>query len=132
LRGVSQAVLFTTGHAEGDSANAISATAVPGQTLAIYMGVAQYAEIAAALIARGHATDTPVAVIESGTTERQRVIRTVLGKLAAAQTDLGIEPPALLIVGETTRCAERYSWFEPSRVETFGDDPARSKARVSY
>ena len=88
------------------------------------MGVAQYAEIAAALIAKGYACETPVAVVESGTTDRQRVVRTVLGRLAAAQAALEIEPPALLIVGETTRYADRYSWFAPSKVEHFADEPA--------
>jgi uroporphyrin-III C-methyltransferase / precorrin-2 dehydrogenase / sirohydrochlorin ferrochelatase len=131
LRGVSQAVLLTTGRTEGEGAAAL-AEFRPGQTLALYMGVAQYAEISAALISHGHSPDTPVAVVENGTTERQRVIRTVLGKLAHAQAELQIAPPALLIVGETTRFAERYSWFAPSKVEIFGDESARARARVSY
>jgi uroporphyrin-III C-methyltransferase/precorrin-2 dehydrogenase/sirohydrochlorin ferrochelatase len=131
LRGVSQGVLLTTGHTQDESSAAL-AQFRPGQTLALYMGVAQYSEISAALIAHGHSTDTPVAIVENGTTERQRVIRTVLGKIAQAQAAFEIAPPALLIVGETTRFAERYSWFEPSRVEFFGDESSHSRARVSY
>jgi uroporphyrin-III C-methyltransferase/precorrin-2 dehydrogenase/sirohydrochlorin ferrochelatase len=131
LRGVAQAVLFTTGHTRDDGTPVIGEFKA-GQTLALYMGVAQYAEIAAALIAQGYARDTPVAVVESGTTDRQRVVRTALGSLAAAQAELGIRPPALLIVGETTRYAERYSWFAPSRIERFADEPAGENARVSY
>jgi uroporphyrin-III C-methyltransferase/precorrin-2 dehydrogenase/sirohydrochlorin ferrochelatase len=131
LRGVSQAVLLTTGHTSADG-TPIVGEFKEGQTLALYMGVAQYGEIADALIAKGYALETPVAVVESGTTDRQRVVRTVLGRLAAAQTALEIHPPALLIVGETTRYAERYSWFAPSRIERFGDEPAGESARVSY
>lgn len=131
LRGVSQAVLLTTGHTQDDGIAAVP-DFQPGQTLALYMGVAQYAQISAALIARGHSPETAVAVVENGTTERQRVIRTVLGKLAEAQAALAITPPALLIVGETTRFAERYSWFEPSKIEFFGDESAQTRARVSY
>ena len=82
LRGVSHGVLLTTGHTQDERAAAL-AEFRPGQTLALYMGVAQYSEIGAALIAHGHDRDTPVAVVENGTTERQRVIRTVLGKLGA-------------------------------------------------
>jgi len=130
LRGVAQAALLTTGHAS-DEGTPATPEFRPGQTLALYMGVAQYAEIAAALIANGHPRETPVAVVESGTTDRQRVIRTVLGSLGAAQAALEIRPPALLIVGETTRYADRYSWFAPSKVEHFADEPAES-ARVSY
>jgi uroporphyrin-III C-methyltransferase/precorrin-2 dehydrogenase/sirohydrochlorin ferrochelatase len=130
LRGVAQTVVLTTGHASDDGAPT-TAEFQPGQTLALYMGVAQYAEIAAALLAKGYASETPVAVVESGTTDRQRVVRTVLGSLAAAQAALDIQPPALLIVGETTRYADRYSWFAPSKVEHF-DEPAADAARVSY
>jgi uroporphyrin-III C-methyltransferase/precorrin-2 dehydrogenase/sirohydrochlorin ferrochelatase len=131
LRGVSQAVLLTTGHTRDDGTPIIGEYQ-PGQTLALYMGVAQYAEIAAALIAKGYAHETPVAVVESGTTDRQRVVRTALGLLAAAQEALDIRPPALLIVGETTRYAERYGWFAPSKVEHFAAEPAAGSARVSY
>ena len=73
-----------------------------------------------------------MAVVESGTTDRQRVVRTVLGSLAAAQVALEIQPPALLIVGETTRYAERFSWFAPSKIEHFADESAAERARVSY
>jgi len=131
LRGVAQAVLLTTGHTQ-DERGAVLAEFRPGQTLALYMGVAQYAEIAAALIAHGHDPETPVAVVESGTTVRQRVVRTALRSLGDAQAALAIRPPALLIVGETTRFAERYGWFEPSKVETFGGESAEARARVSY
>jgi uroporphyrin-III C-methyltransferase/precorrin-2 dehydrogenase/sirohydrochlorin ferrochelatase len=131
LRGVAQAVLLTTGHTSDDGTPTTLGFQA-GQTLALYMGVAQYGEIGAALIAKGHASETPVAVVESGTTERQRVVRTVLGSLGAAQAALDIRPPALLLVGETTRYADRYSWFAPGKVEHFADEPARDDARVSY
>jgi uroporphyrin-III C-methyltransferase/precorrin-2 dehydrogenase/sirohydrochlorin ferrochelatase len=131
LRGVSHGVLLITGHTQDANAAAL-AQFRPGQTLALYMGVAQYSEIGAALIQHGHDPGTPVAIVENGTTERQRVIRTVLGKLGRAQAELAIAPPALLIVGETTRFAERYSWFEPSKVEVFGHESSQARARVSY
>ncbi len=131
LRGVAQAVLLTTGHTRDDGTPAIGEYQ-PGQTLALYMGVAQYAEIADALIGKGYARETPVAVVESGTTDRQRVVRTRLSGLAAAAAALHIQPPALLIVGETTRYAERYSWFAPSKIEYFADESPGESADVSY
>jgi len=131
LRGVSQAVLLTTGHTREDGTPDLGEFR-PGQTLALYMGVAQYAEISDALVKNGHAPDTPCAIVESGTTDRQRVIRTALASLAAAQSALEVHPPALLIVGETTRYAERFSWFAPSKVVHFGTESAPARARVSY
>ncbi len=131
LRGVSQAVVLTTGHTIDDAAPTLQDFR-PGQTLALYMGVAQYAEVSATLIAAGHDPATPAAIVESGTTPQQRVVRTTLRCLAAAQAALEIRPPALLIVGETTRFAERYSWFGPSRIETYEDESAEPRARASY
>jgi uroporphyrin-III C-methyltransferase / precorrin-2 dehydrogenase / sirohydrochlorin ferrochelatase len=131
LRGVSQAVVLTTGHTVGDSIPTLPDFR-PGQTLALYMGVAQYGEVGAALIAAGHDPATPVAIIESGTTPQQRVVRTTLRCVGAAQAALEVRPPALLIVGETTRFAERYSWFGPSRVEIYEDESAEPRARASY
>ena len=52
--------------------------------------------------------------------------------LGDAQEALGIQPPALLLVGETVRFAERYSWFEPSKVEIFSDGSKSARSRVSY
>src|SRR5690606_10471140 len=83
LRGVAHAVLLTTGHAEEHTAAALAEAPV-GQTLAFYMGVARYDEIREELLRRGYAPETPVAVVESGTTDRQRVIRTALRSLARA------------------------------------------------
>jgi len=60
------------------------------------------------------------------------VIRTSLRSLAAAPEALGIEPPALLLVGETTRFAERYSWFAPGRIEHYEDAPADSRVYIGF
>lgn len=132
LRGVAQAVLVTTGHTRDAARAASLASLAPGQTLALYMGVAQYAEVCATLLENGHAPETPVAVIENGTTDRQRVVRTVLRDLVEARDHFDIRPPALLVVGETTRLAERYSWFAPGKLEVFATEPTDELARASY
>ena len=112
LRGVAHALLITTGHAE-DHASVDLAAFRPGQTLALYMGVAHLASIADELVGNGHAAETPVAVVERGTTPKQRVIRTTLGDLGRVSAEHQVESPALLLVGETVRHAERYRWFAP-------------------
>ncbi|HEX6992829.1 MAG TPA: siroheme synthase CysG [Gammaproteobacteria bacterium] len=130
LRNVSRALLITTGH-EGNDASSDLASFRPGQTLALYMGVAHYAGIAADLIRLGHAPDTPATVIEKGTTDAQRVIRTVLRLLPEAAERLAVEPPALLVVGETARLAERFAWFAPGAVHVYDDRAAQAASRVS-
>ncbi len=116
-RGAAQSVVLTTGHTERGIAE-VSAFA-PGQTLALYMGVAKYSVIAERLIERGYDRQTPVAVVERGTTEDQRVISTELEKLGVAAEAHSVESPALLIVGETSRFARDHGWFVPDRLITF-------------
>jgi uroporphyrin-III C-methyltransferase/precorrin-2 dehydrogenase/sirohydrochlorin ferrochelatase len=118
LRGVTQTVLLTTGHTES-SADAGLGLLPPGQTLALYMGVARYPELAATLIAAGNDPSSPVAVVERGTLPEQRVVVTSLGALAEAAAALEIESPALLLIGATTPLAARYGWFAPERIVVY-------------
>lgn len=130
LRNVSRALLITTGHANNDESSDL-ASFRPGQTLAIYMGVAQYGKIAADLIRLGHAPNTPATIVERGTTEAQRVIQTELQLLSEAAAHLGVTPPALLVVGETARLAERFGWFGASSFQVYDERTAWRSARVS-
>ena len=127
LRGVTQTVLLTTGHTESSAAPDLGI--VPrGQTLALYMGVARYGAIASTLLAAGNSPELPVAIIERGTLPEQRVVTTTLADLAEAAPALGIESPALLLVGETTGLAERYGWFAPERHVTYKGSQSRRLA----
>ncbi len=127
LRGVTQSVLLTTGHTES-SADLDLGRAPSGKTLALYMGVARYAQIAETLLAAGNSPELPVAIIERGTLPEQRVITTSLTDLAEAATALEIQSPALLLVGATTGLAERYGWFAPERHVTYKGTRSRQNA----
>jgi uroporphyrin-III C-methyltransferase/precorrin-2 dehydrogenase/sirohydrochlorin ferrochelatase len=80
------------------------------------MAIANFGAIASRLIELGHPDDLPVAVIENGTTDRQRVIRSTLKKLPTIAAEQNIQSPALLLIGQTVRYAERYGWFNPRAV----------------
>jgi len=87
-----------TGHAGAVGADGgpdWEALARVGGTLVVLMGVTTRAAIAAALVRGGRAPDTPVAVIQDGTTPAQRVVRTTLSHLA----DVELGPPAVIVVG---------------------------------
>jgi uroporphyrinogen III methyltransferase/synthase len=64
-------------------------------TLVILMGMMTRQEIADALQRGGKPADTPIAVVERGTTARQRVERTTLDRLAGVELD----SPAVIVVG---------------------------------
>ncbi len=79
------------------------ALARTGGTLVILMGMASRAAIAAALIDAGRGPDTPVAVIQNGTTATERTVRTTLARLP--EVDLG--PPAVIVVGPVVDLGHR-------------------------
>ena len=100
-RDASQSVVFATAHGR-DSVDRLDwpSLARDRQTLVFYMAVARFGELMTALIAHGRAADTPVAVVERGTTQDQRVVRGTLGQLQMLKEAQRIESPAILIVGE--------------------------------
>lgn len=115
-RGLAGAVAFVTGHEADDDAQASAvdwtALARGATTLVLYMSVGRLGTIAPRLIAAGRDAGTPVALIERGTTSRQRTLVSTLGEVVAAAREAGIEPPALTIVGEVVALRDKLAWFE--------------------
>lgn len=74
--------------------------AASGGTLSIIMGVKNVAAIADALLTAGRAADTPAAVIQEGTTDKERFFRCTLGALAATCADNAISNPAVYVIGD--------------------------------
>jgi uroporphyrin-III C-methyltransferase/precorrin-2 dehydrogenase/sirohydrochlorin ferrochelatase len=111
-RDEARAVLIATGHTTDHGAADLGAYR-SDQTLALYMAIANFGPISARLIELGHPADLPVAVIENGTTRKQRVIRARLDDLPTLAAEHEVRSPALLLIGETVRYAERYAWFNP-------------------
>lgn len=68
-------------------------------TLSILMGLKNLPAIAAVLQEHGRAPDTPVAVIQEGTTRDQRVVRAQLSTVADAVKEAALRPPAVIVVG---------------------------------
>jgi uroporphyrin-III C-methyltransferase / precorrin-2 dehydrogenase / sirohydrochlorin ferrochelatase len=75
-------------------------------TLVVLMGVGRLAEAAAGLIAAGRPGTTPVAVVEDGTTPRQRSTLATLADVADVAAARGVRSPAVVVVGEVVRLAD--------------------------
>lgn len=78
-------------------------------TLVVLMGVGRLDAIAEALVRGGRLSDTPSALIENASTPAQRVAEAPLGQIAAVARAQGIEPPALLVVGDVAALRERLA-----------------------
>lgn len=107
-----QICVFATGHLKDGSVNLDwRALARPGQTIVFYMGIGGAAEICQNLMDNGLPADHPAAVIQYGTSRRQRVLTADLGSLAERIAEAGIKPPALIIVGTVVSLQKKLAWF---------------------
>jgi len=96
----SSAVSFVTGTCKGLGEQNWSGLAGQGRTLVIYMGVTCARGIADKLMADGVAPDMPVAVLERGTLEGSRAMRTLLADLGNMVEREKVQSPAIIVVGE--------------------------------
>jgi uroporphyrin-III C-methyltransferase len=99
-------VSFVAGQCKGLTDQDWSGLAGQGRTLVIYMGVATAGDIADKLIADGVAPDMPVAVLEKGTCEGHRAIRTLLTDLGAMVERESVQSPAIIVVGEVVELSD--------------------------
>jgi uroporphyrin-III C-methyltransferase/precorrin-2 dehydrogenase/sirohydrochlorin ferrochelatase len=103
-----QSCVFVTAHRRNGRLDLDwRALARPRQTLCIYMGLTVVVELMAGLMAAGLRAGTPAALIDSGTTRRQRVIAGTISDLALRAVEAGLTGPALLIVGEVAGAVAR-------------------------
>jgi len=114
-RDYAQACIFVTGHARADGTLNLhwDQLARTGQTVVIYMGLATLPELCRQFIAHGLPADWPAAIVESGTSQTQRVLTGTLGDLPSRVAQADIKGPTLVIVGEVVKLRERLQWFRP-------------------
>lgn len=117
---------FVTGHMKNGGEDHIKWEALSHiDTLAIYMGVKNLPNIQSKLLSYGKCSTTPVALINWGTTEKQKTIITDLEHVLIDAENGHIENPCMIVVGEVVKMREKIQWFESS----FKD--ASSKEEVS-
>jgi len=100
-RDTNHAVVLAAGHRaeEGGYATDWGALARLGQPIILYMPMTQLPEIVVALRDGGLAVTTPAAMIQSATTERERVVESTLGALVADAREQGVGSPAIVVIG---------------------------------
>ena len=119
-RDLSQSVAFVTAHGKNSIDKLDWASlARDKQTLAFYMAVRRFPELMNQLIGNGRSPNTPVAIIEKGTTPEQRIVRGTLGQLVLLAEAHQIEAPAMLIVGEVAAMGQEQSVLPPQAARKY-------------
>ncbi|MFC8923803.1 uroporphyrinogen-III C-methyltransferase [Cellulosimicrobium sp. NPDC057127] len=98
-RGTVAAFHVVSGHDGLDEASLVSVRDRTA-TLVVLMGVSQLARITAQALDAGADPALPVAVVESGSTPRQRVTRAPLVDVAERATQAGVRAPAIIVIGD--------------------------------
>lgn len=108
-----QSVRLVTGHAKSDGGLDWATLAAGQQTLVFYMGLTQAADIQRQLITHGMPATMPVALVENGTSCRQRVIEGDLNQLGTLAQQAA--SPSLIIVGSVVSLRSKLNWFSSQK-----------------
>ena len=100
-------------------------------TLVFLMGIAALPDICGGLIKAGIDPDMPAAVLQQGTTARQKKIVATVKTLAEEVERQGIIPPGIIVVGKVCSLAYDFAWYE--KMPLFGKRivVTRPKDRIS-
>jgi uroporphyrin-III C-methyltransferase len=111
----SSAVVIATGHEGVDNKGDVSVDwkrlAGAVDTVVVMMGIGQLEQISQDLVEGGMKESTKIAIIENGTTEKQRVVMGTLATAAKVAQKSGIKPPAIVVVGRVASLHEKIAWF---------------------
>lgn len=113
-REVNHAVTFLTGH---DSSGVVpdridwAAIAAGSPVIVMYMAMKHIGQISAKLIAAGRSPDEPLAFVCNAATAGQAVLETTLARSEADAAASGLEPPAIVVVGEVVRLRGSLDWL---------------------
>ena len=110
-RDYAQSVRFVTGHLKDDSCDLDWPQLVhPGQTVVYYMGLISLPQICAKLIEHGQDPDTPIALVQQGTTPEQKVYTGTLQSMPELIAREHVKAPTLIIVGQVVSLHSKLAW----------------------
>nr|WP_201260043.1 uroporphyrinogen-III C-methyltransferase [Tissierella sp. P1] len=112
-RGIATSFHVITGHLkdENEELDWKALTALKG-TLVFLMGVSNLQKITESLLKHGKSKETPVAIINWGTTPRQRVLEGNLSNIYEKALKEKIKPPSLIAIGDVVSLREKLNFYE--------------------
>jgi uroporphyrinogen III methyltransferase/synthase len=114
-RGLSTSFTVVTGSEDPTKPEQVTnweALAQVSGTLVVLMGWRSLPNIIDTLIANGKDAKTPVAVIQWGTTPRQRSVSGTLKDIVAKGNSAGLTSPVITVIGAVAALRQRMRWFD--------------------
>lgn len=112
-RKYSSSVVFVTGHEDPDKTkNPVQwkKLAKSVETIVIMMGLSRIGIISKQLISGGMSKTTPVAVIQKGTNDDQKILIGNLSNISQKIKDHHITPPSIIIIGNVVKLHKTIMW----------------------
>jgi uroporphyrin-III C-methyltransferase/precorrin-2 dehydrogenase/sirohydrochlorin ferrochelatase len=101
-RGITHEFVVVSGHVAPDHPESLvnwNALAALSGTIVLLMAVERIELFTKALLAGGRPADTPVLVVQHGTTAGQLTLRATLADAPERIREEGIRPPAIIVIG---------------------------------
>jgi uroporphyrin-III C-methyltransferase len=112
-RDFASSVVFVTGHEDAKKTQGVvdwKKLAKAVDTIVIMMGLSRLEIISKKLISGGLDKNTPVAVIQNGTTDEHRMIKGTLSNISKKVKEANIKPPTIIIVGKVVNLSDKIGW----------------------
>ena len=111
-RDYSQSCIFITGHEKNGTLNINWDNLThENQTIVIYMGLNALPIITQNLIDSGMRKNMPIALVQEGTTDNQKVVVSTISRVNAKILKTDIQSPVIIIVGEVVKLRKTIKWF---------------------
>ena len=112
-RQFASSVVFVTGHEDPEKKTEVvkwKKLAKSVDTIVIMMGLSRINEISKKLIEGGMDKTTPVAVIQNGTTPKQKMIKGTISNISNKIKKNKIRPPTNIIIGRVVDLSDIIGW----------------------
>ncbi|NCV38907.1 MAG: uroporphyrinogen-III C-methyltransferase, partial [Betaproteobacteria bacterium] len=111
-RDYSQSCIFITGHEKNGKLNINWSNLIhENQTIVIYMGLNSLPIIVQNLIDSGMRKNMPIALVQEGTTEKQKVMVSTISRVTSKTLKSNIQSPVIIIIGEVVKLRKTIKWF---------------------
>ncbi|MGU3400723.1 uroporphyrinogen-III C-methyltransferase [Brucellaceae bacterium D45D] len=131
-RDINQSVTFLTGHdATGLVPDGVDweGVARSSPVIIMYMAMKHIELIAARLIEAGRKPDELVALVSNASLPNQKVLETTLARAASDVAASGMEPPAIVVVGDVVKLRAGLDWLGAKEGKRLVGDPLATRQK---
>ncbi|OLC23266.1 MAG: uroporphyrinogen-III C-methyltransferase [Thaumarchaeota archaeon 13_1_40CM_3_50_5] len=113
-RRYSSSVAIVTGHEDAEKDELVvkwDKLAGAVDTIVVLMGIGKVDQISRDLMNAGMKKGTKIAIVASGTTDKQRIVRGTLATIVSVAKKAAVKPPAVIVIGKVAGL-DNLEWFK--------------------